>query len=123
MAVLIAVYAKLYPLRDQFNEEYNNWHISDWLRFLSLINNIRSIASTDAAFLEILQYINVGHAIPAIGKQQHECEGLVMQFYIECFMQMPTFPSRYDLLRFFICLNTTQLCHYAGIEPNPRSHS
>ena len=59
MAVLIAVYAKLYPLRDQFNEEYNNWHISDWLRFLSLINNIRSIASTDATFLEILQYLNV----------------------------------------------------------------
>ena len=38
-----------------------------------------------------------------------------MQFYMECFMQMGKYPSRYELLRFFICLSATQLCHYAEI--------
>lgn len=113
--MLIAVYAKLYPLRDQLDTVPADWDTQEVVRFLALINNIRALASTQDTFLEIFEYLNVGHAIPAVGIHSDQCLGLVMQFYMECFMQMGKYPSRYELLRFFLCLSATQLCHYAEI--------
>jgi hypothetical protein len=115
VAVLIAVHAKLYPFRDQLNKAPHEWDTQEVVRFLALINNIRALASTRDTFLEIFEYLNVGHAIPAVGIHSHQCRSLVMQFYMECFMQMGKYPSRYELLRFFICLSATQLCHYTEI--------
>ena len=114
-AVLLAVYAKLHPLRDQLSKVTTDWDTQEFVRFLALINNFRALASSSDTFLEIFEYLNVGHAVPAVGIHSRQCKGLVMQFYMECFMQMRKYPSCFELLRFFICLNATQLCHYAEI--------
>ena len=111
----IAVYAKLYPLRDQLNKVAGDWDTQEVVRFLSLVNNFRALSDSKDTFLEIFEYLNVGHAVPSVGIHSHQCKGLVMQFYIECFMQMRKYPSCFELLRFFLCLSATQLCHYAEI--------
>merc|ERR1712166_209636 len=89
---------------------------------LALINNFRALANGEEAMVELLQFINVGHAMPAVGRHHDVCEGLVMQFYIECLMTLRTYPSCVRLVRFFLCLSATQLCHFTEMAEGTGVH-
>ena len=97
------------------------------MRFLSLINNIRALANTNDTFLQILQYLNVGHAIPALVLEYHQ-GGLgyavlyrMLHADAKC-SRAKGFPSRYALLQLFVCLNITQLCHYVEMAEGTGIH-
>jgi len=83
--LMIAVYAKLQPLKDIIGADFvTGWTWAELLSFIGFINNLKGLSDSEQSAIELLQFSCVGHYTPYTdGADEGLAEKLVLQWYFD----------------------------------------